>query len=139
MSTTRTGPSAQKKLQKLLRNFHPQTSPSKLTFFSKTNFECSLIEKDLHLHCQYCWKNPLKFFIESGIVFQGLNLPEKKEKTQNFQGLSSFNHLPISSPGSLFFRTMLRVPTVLHDQVSVIKRHRVLLDFLKELRICPAA
>ena len=52
--------------------------------------------------------NPLKFFIESiGRVFQTLKKYQKRKKrkknTKFFQGFSSPNHLPISSPGSLFF------------------------------------
>ena len=95
--------------QKVLSIFYPQTSPSRLTLFSKTESWVFLNRKrPTTFIANIAGMNPLKFFIESiGRVFQTLKKYQKRKKrkknTKFFQGFSSFNHLPISSPGSLFF------------------------------------
>ena len=106
MSTTRTPICAKTKHQELLRNFHPQTSPSKLTFFKNTFyiFIANIAGKILLSSSLNPWDSLPR--IE-------LTRKEKREK-HTISGLFQFQSSPNFIPWFPFFRTMLRVPTVLH-------------------------
>ena len=131
MSTTRTPICAKKKHQELLRNFHPQTSPSKLTFFKNTFyiFIANIAGKILLSSSLNPWDSLPR--IE-------LTRKEKREK-HTISGLFQFQSSPNFIPWFPFFSNNAAGSNgFARPRHSVIKRHRVLLDFLKELRICPA-